>query len=134
MFSIEQIREAHAKVKSGADFPKYVQEIKGLGVMSYEHFVSDGHIQYFGAGGFMIEAPAKWVSREVADQGREEKLMDALIIHQEGQTDYLTFCKQAAEAGVEKWIVNIVRMACVYYDKEGYELLVEANPLPLHER
>ena len=25
MFTIQQIHEAHAKVKSGADFPKYIQ-------------------------------------------------------------------------------------------------------------
>jgi uncharacterized protein YbcV (DUF1398 family) len=130
MFTIDQIRQAHSKVKSGADFPGYVQEMKGLGVISYEHFVTDGHIQYFGAEGFTIAAPAKWPPREIAAEGEQEKLMDALIIHQQGQTDYPTFCKQAAETGVEKWIVNMARMSCVYYDQEGYELLAEAIPTP----
>jgi hypothetical protein len=32
MFTIEQIKQAHNKVKSGADFPKYIQEIKKLGM------------------------------------------------------------------------------------------------------
>ena len=27
MFTLDQIKEAHAKVKSGADFPGYVQEL-----------------------------------------------------------------------------------------------------------
>ena len=49
MFTIEQIKEAHAKVKSGADFPKYVKEMKTLGVVSYDHYVADGHTNYYGA-------------------------------------------------------------------------------------
>lgn len=32
MFTVEQIEEAHSKVKSGTDFPNYIQEIKNLGV------------------------------------------------------------------------------------------------------
>lgn len=128
MFTIDQIREAHSKVKSGADFPRYVQEMKKLGVTSYEHFAGDGHIQYFGARGATLLADAKWAPREIAAQGDAEKLQHALTIHQQGQTDYPTFCKQAAEAGVEKWIVNMVRMACVYYDQEGFEMVAEVIP------
>lgn len=30
MFTVEQIKAAHAKVKSGADFPGYITEIKSL--------------------------------------------------------------------------------------------------------
>ncbi len=128
MFTIDQIREAHSKVKSGADFPGYVQEMKKLGVVSYEHFVSDGHIQYYGTGGVTLLAAAKWAPREIAAHGDAEKLQYALTIHQQGQTDYPTFCKQAAEAGVEKWVVNMVRMACVYYDPEGFEMVAEVIP------
>ena len=36
MFTVKEIHEAHAKVKSGADFPKYIQEIKKMGVKSFE--------------------------------------------------------------------------------------------------
>ena len=28
MFTVEQITQAHSHVKSGADFPKYIQDIK----------------------------------------------------------------------------------------------------------
>ena len=30
MFTIAQIKEAHDKVKSGADFPKYIQDLINL--------------------------------------------------------------------------------------------------------
>lgn len=36
MFTAEQIKTAHRKVKSGADFPAYIKEIKVLGVTHYE--------------------------------------------------------------------------------------------------
>ena len=33
MFSLDQIQQAHSKLKSGADFPVYIHEIKLLGVV-----------------------------------------------------------------------------------------------------
>ena len=128
MFTIEQIKATHAKVKSGADFPAYIQEMKSHGVTSYQHFVADGHIEYSGSHDFKISADAKWPAMEVAETGSTEKLKQALSIHQQGQTDYPTFCKQGAEAGVEKWIVNITGMTCTYYDIANNILLVEAIP------
>jgi len=129
MFTIEQIKAAHSKVRSGKDFPSYVQEMKSLGVLFYEHFVSDGHIQYYGSNNFILSADAKWAPAEVAETGNKENLKHSLLIHQRGQTDYLTFCRQSAEAGVEKWIVDMQLMTCTYYDKPGNKMLVEDIPI-----
>ncbi|MDP9961798.1 DUF1398 family protein [Chryseobacterium lathyri] len=46
-FTIEQIKAEHRKVKSGADFPAYIQAIKKLGVSNYTVYVTDGNTQYF---------------------------------------------------------------------------------------
>ncbi len=43
MFTIEEIEFAHAKIKSGADFPNYIQDIKKIGVVAFETWVSDSH-------------------------------------------------------------------------------------------
>ena len=59
MFTVEQIKAAHSKVKSGADFPAYIQDIKKLGVTYYETFVTDGHTDYYGANKYKTTAPAK---------------------------------------------------------------------------
>lgn len=130
MFTIEQIKTAHSKVKSGADFPSYIQEIKTLGVTAYEHFVSDGHIQYYGTNDFVLSAEAKWAPITISDLSSTEKLKQALVIHQQGQTNYPTFCKQSAEAGVEKWIVDLTKMICTYYDKANHQMVVEIIPTP----
>ena len=39
MFTVEQIKAAHSKVKSGADFPAYIQEIKALGLLIMKHML-----------------------------------------------------------------------------------------------
>jgi uncharacterized protein YbcV (DUF1398 family) len=38
-------------------------------------------------------------------------------MHQQGKTDFPTFCKHAAETGVEKWRVDISQMTCTYLIK-----------------
>lgn len=128
MFTIEQIRSAHAKVKSGADFPAYVQELKQLGILHYVHYVADGHIVYHGNAGFTLTAEPKWAERPVADRSSKEKLQQSLQIHQQGKTSYPEFCMEAAEAGVDKWTVDMMAMTCTYYDKAGGSMLVEAVP------
>ncbi|MGV8814606.1 MAG: DUF1398 family protein [Gelidibacter sp.] len=47
-----------------------------------------------------------------------------------GQTDYPTFCQQAADASVEKWISDLMAMTVSYLDKKGNILLVEPIPHP----
>ena len=128
MFRIAQIEQAHSKVKSGADFPKYIKELKALGVLYYEHYVSDGHIQYNGLEKFTIAAAPKWTAKEISEKADIMQLKHIIAIHQQGQTDYPTFCRQSAEAGVEKWVVDMRRMACIYYDRQGHEMLVEPIP------
>lgn len=128
MFTLNQIKEAHSKVKSGKDFAGYVQEIKQLGVLAYEQYVSDGRTRYLGIDNFAITSEVKYASLEIAKSGNIEKLKHALKIHQNGETDYLTFCKQSAEAGVEKWVVDIQKMLCTYYDESGNEMVVEVIP------
>lgn len=130
MFTINQIKEAHSKVKSGKDFPGYVQELIKLGVTGYDTYVADGHTDYAGANNFRTQSDAKYAAQDVADNSNPEKLKHYLKIHQQGQTDYPTFCRQAAEIGVEKWTVDMSAMTCTYYDKAGNKMVVEEIPVP----
>lgn len=36
MFTVEQIKQSQSKVKSGADFPAYIQHLKKLDITYYE--------------------------------------------------------------------------------------------------
>ena len=128
MFTVQQIEEAHKKVQSGADFPKYIQEIKGFGVQSFVTFVKDSHTEYFGENDFTTSSKPKYDDLAIAETTDSEKFKTQLKAHQQGKTDYFTFCKDCAETGIEKWIVDLNKMTCIYYDKSGNEILVEEIP------
>lgn len=128
MFTADQIKAAHSKVKSGADFPAYIREIKAMGVTHYESYVTDGHIDYHGANNHTANVPAKYEPLEIKDVADAEQFKADLKAHQQGKTDYLTFCRDCAKYGIEKWKVDIKKMTCTYYDKSGNELLVENIP------
>ncbi len=130
VFSIEQIQSAHAKVKSGSDFPSYVQELIQLGIKSYETFVKDGHTDYFGANNYQIIADSKWGPLEIELKSDKENFISLLKEHQQGQSDYFTFINDCATNGIEKWIVDTEKMTCAYYDLQQNELLIEKIPNP----
>lgn len=128
MFTVEQIKAAHSKVKSGVDFPSYIKEIKGLGVTHYEAYVTDGHIDYHGANNYTAKVPAKYNPLVIADTSKDEEFMKELVAHQQGKTDFLTFIKMCATFGVEKWAICMDKMTCTYYNKAENEILVEQIP------
>lgn len=128
MFTIAQIKEAHSKVKSGADFPAYIQKLIALGVKGYDTFVNDGHVEYFSADNFRALATDTYASITIAPTANKERFIGFLLMHQDGETDYLTFCNHAGQCGVAKWSVNIIEMTCSYFDKSGAVILIEKIP------
>lgn len=128
MFTVEQIREAHSKVKSGADFPAYIRDLKKLGIICYETFVSDGSTDYYGTHQFKISSTAKYDALKMASVTNAEQFKADLKTHQQGKTDFPTFCNDCAKSGIEKWIVRLDAMTCTYYDRTNNEILVEQIP------
>lgn len=132
MFTLKQIQAAHAKVKSGADFPKYVHTLREMGVTRYDVYVSDGHTDYYDQKGFRFSSEPVHAPLKVAEEDNRAKFNDYLKFHQDGRSNYETFCKHAAETGVEKWFVDIAAMTCTYCNKKCEEILVEAVPAILN--
>lgn len=128
MFTIDQIKAAHSKVKSGADFPAYIQELKQLGVVWYVTFVKDGHTDYSGSGDFKTSSPARYPELPIAASSNESQFKADLKAHQQGKSDFPTFINSCAELGIEKWIVDLSKMTCTYFDLAGNEMLVEQVP------
>lgn len=128
MFTMSQIEQIHAKVKTGADFPHYVQELKALGMAYYDFFVVDGHTEYVATSGECLHSPAKYTPLTVAAVGDAQALHHTIAIHQQGLTDFATFCTQAAQAGVHYWRTDVTNLRCVYVDGKQRELWVEAIP------
>ncbi|RUT72020.1 DUF1398 domain-containing protein [Flavobacterium cupreum] len=128
MFTIEQIKEAHGKVKSGADFPNYIQDLIILGVKGYDTFVHDGHVEYYGVNNYSVTADEKYPEIKISVAVNKELFIEFLVKHQNGETDYLTFCNHAAQSGIAKWRVDIIEMTCTYFDLAGNEILIEKIP------
>lgn len=128
MFSRKQIEAAHDKVKDGKDFPIYVQEIKNLGVISHEVVLTDGTWIFKGTDNYIVKFKRGLESVVVSMHSSTEKFKQILSTHQKGETDYLTFCKQAGEAGVERWISNFESMTVTYLDKDSKVIFEESIP------
>jgi uncharacterized protein YbcV (DUF1398 family) len=127
-FTIGQIEAAHAQVKSGADFPAYIQAIKKMGVRYYETFVACGNTDYYGAGDYKVSGAERYTALSLADTSNAAQFKADLQAHQQGRTDFPSFCKDCARSGIAKWAVSIEKMTCTYYDKSGNEILVEKIP------
>lgn len=132
MFTLEQVKAAHAKVRSGADFPKYIQEIKTLGLRRYEFLVSNGETVYYGDAATKIASQPMYAPLAIAETPSAADLRHTIAIHQQGQTDFMTFCVQAAAAGVEKWVIDTEKMVCTYVDANGGTMVEEPIPAVDH--
>ena len=128
MFTIDQIKLAHSKVKSGADFPNYIQDLYKLGIIYYTTYVNDGHTDYLGKNNFIVSTASGAKKRFIADISDGNQFKIDLRAHQAGKTDYDTFCKDCAKSGIEKWVVDLVKMTCTYYDNAGSSILEEQIP------
>lgn len=127
-FSIEEIKTEHQKVKSGADFPKYIQAIKNLGVSQYTAYVSDGNTEYFDTENHSAKTGSKYETLQISDNLNLENFKFQLKLHQQGGTNYMTFCSDCAENGVEGWRMDLNEMTCTYFDKNGNDILEEKVP------
>jgi uncharacterized protein YbcV (DUF1398 family) len=129
MFTLQQIKTAHANVKSGSDFPRYIREIKTLGLKSYTFNVTDGSTTYYGNNGQRLSAPSIYAPKQINLHPSSDALRNIIAIHQQGKTDFPTFCDQAAAAGVKEWMIDTERMLCIYRDADGKEMVSEPIPL-----
>lgn len=123
---LKTIEREHKKLKTGADFPRYIQAIKKLGVEEYVTYVSDSRTQYFGNNGHQLSSKAQYEPLVVAAERNKKKFTKYLRMHQSGQTDYFSFCRHCAETGIDRWIVNLSLMTCTYYDQKNQLILTEA--------
>ena len=128
MFTIDQIKEEHSKVKTGADFPKYIQDLIRLGVLGYITHVKNGKVVYYGVNHHRVCSDKKYDTIQIAEHPNKELFIEFLVQHQDGQTDYMTFCQHAGQCGISKWKVDIVDMTCTYLDKNDNPILIEKIP------
>lgn len=90
--------------------------------------MNDSHTIYSGNNNFKTNSLPQYDTLQISDEVKSGEFIQKLKSHQKGETDYYTFCKNCADSGIEKWIVNLDKMTCTYYDKSNNEILVEKIP------
>jgi len=127
-FTIEEIKAEHQKVKSGSDFPQYIQALKNLGVSHYTVYIANGNTEYFDAENHSAETGSKYENLPISKNLNLDQFKTKLKLHQQGGTDYMTFCKDCEENGVDDWRMDLNEMTCTYFDTKGNDILEEKVP------
>jgi uncharacterized protein YbcV (DUF1398 family) len=126
-FSLEAIKEAHSKF-TGVDFPKLVQEFKHMGMLTNTYNIQSGLVTYEHKNGELIEVQTTAVDVLINTTSSTAISQDVLKRHQAGETDFITFCREIAGAGVYKWVSDMEYMTCSYYDLNDNVVIVEEIP------
>lgn len=119
MFTLAEIETAHSEIESGKDFPKFAAKIKELGVCTIETFVEDGSTIYKGEDDSQVTAAQQYAPLLIYGIVNPPKFLEALRHYRQGHIDFFQFCKDCADSGIFKWIVDLNADTCTYYDREG---------------
>jgi uncharacterized protein YbcV (DUF1398 family) len=126
-FTLDNIKDAHAKF-TGVHFPKLIQEFKKMEMVTNAFNLQSGKVTYAHRAGEQIEVQANAVDEPINATSSADEAKDVLRRHQAGETDFVTFCREIAGAGVYKWVSNMDEMTCSYYDLNDHVVIVEAIP------
>ena len=99
-----------------------------MGVEIFETWVWDSHTCYLRTDNYILESMPQYDHFPISENPNKEHFTTYLKNHQQGMTDYNTFCIHCAETGIEKWVAHLHKRTCTYYDKQGNETLVEQIP------
>lgn len=125
MFTLEQIKQVYDKVKTEADFAIYIKELIALGIKGYDTFITDGRVVYYGDTDHEASTEIKYEQLSVAAVTNKERFIEYLVMHESGQTDYYTFCHQAAQCGIAKCRIDIIELTSTYLTAEGDAIVIE---------
>ena len=129
MFTLAQIKQAYDKVQTEIDFKNYIQELIELGIKGYDTLVTDGRVVYYGDTNQEVSTDKKYDQLFIAATANKERFIEYLVLHESGQTDYYTFCQQAAQCGIAKSRIDIIEMTCTYLTSLGDPIVIEKIPV-----
>lgn len=126
-FTLDAINEAHS-LYTGPDFPKLIREFKGMGIVTNIFNLETGVVSYINNQGECLYGKGMAVDFAIEENSTYENAITALKRNQTGETDFPTFCVEIARAGIYKWVSDLVKMTCSYYDKQEKVLIQEMIP------
>lgn len=97
-FTLSAIQQAHQQF-TGVDFPKLFKAFKDMGMTYNIVNIQDGTATYVHQSEDDIVTSSVKSNHPVAQKSNKTIVQDVLTRHQQGQTDFETFCDEMAEAG-----------------------------------
>ncbi|HBC4277458.1 TPA: DUF1398 family protein [Staphylococcus aureus] len=126
-FKLSAIQQAHQQF-TGADFPKLFKAFKDMGMTYNIVNIQDGTATYVHQSEDDIVTSSVKSNHPVAPSSNQSIVQDVLTRHQQGQTDFETFCDEMAQAGIYKWHIDIQAGTCTYIDLQEQAIISELIP------
>ncbi len=127
-FTLEAINKAHS-MYTGPDFPKLIGVFKKMGMVTNIFNLETGVVSYINKEGECLYGKGLAVDFDIEDHANYETAIAALQRNQKGKTDFPTFCVEIAKTGVYKWVSDLEKMTCSYYDKHEKIIIEEKIPM-----
>lgn len=126
-FSLSAIEQAHQQY-TGVDFPKLFTAFKDMGMTYNTVNIQQGIATYIHPTEQDIITESVKTRFEIKDSADIATVQDVLTRHQQGQTDFPTFCDEMAQAGIYKWLIDINQGTCTYLDLQDHPIISEQIP------
>ncbi|HCY6356353.1 TPA: DUF1398 family protein [Staphylococcus aureus] len=126
-FKLSAIQQAHQQF-TGVDFPKLFKAFKDMGMTYNIVNIQDGTATYVHQSEDDIVTSSVKSNHPVAPSSNQSIVQDVLTRHQQGQTDFETFCDEMAQAGIYKWHIHIQAGTCTYIDLQEQAIISELIP------
>lgn len=126
-FKLSAIQQAHQQF-TGVDFPKLFKAFKDMGMTYNIVNIQDGTATYVHQSEDDIVTSSVKSNHPVAPSSNQSIVQDVLTRHQQGQTDFETFCGEMAQAGIYKWHIDIQAGTCTYIDLQEQAIISELIP------
>ncbi|HEK7179328.1 TPA: DUF1398 family protein [Staphylococcus aureus] len=126
-FKLSAIQQAHQQF-TGVDFPKLFKAFKDMGTTYNIVNIQDGTATYVHQSEDDIVTSSVKSNHPVAPSSNQSIVQDVLTRHQQGQTDFETFCDEMAQAGIYKWHIDIQAGTCTYIDLQEQAIISELIP------
>jgi uncharacterized protein YbcV (DUF1398 family) len=116
----------HAVIEKWS-YPRLFDALKAAGVRYYITDVTHFEIKYFGDDATSIEKGPEGFTAE-AGEFDQEKVVEAIRRTQRKETDYLTFLKEIAAAGITRYRVDMQERTVTYLGQDPKNKYVEEVP------
>lgn len=126
-FKLSAIQQAHQQF-TGVDFPKLFKAFKDMGMTYNIVNIQDGTATYVHQSEDDIVTSSVKSNHPVAPSSNQSIVQDVLTRHQQGQTDFETFCDEMDQAGIYKWHIDIQAGTCTYIDLQEQAIISELIP------